>query len=52
MFILAHNICCLFPTRIDIQDHVCQFGHDPLEEDGRKLENLRTSLVPLFAQLT
>ena len=29
-----------------------QFGCDPQEEDGRKLENLRTSLVPLLAQLT
>ena len=29
-----------------------QFRHDPREEDGRKLENLRTSLVPLLAQLT
>jgi len=31
---------------------VHQFGRDPQEEDGRKLENLRTSLVPLLAQLT
>ena len=29
-----------------------QFRRDPREEDGRKLENLRTSLVPLLAQLT
>ena len=34
MFILAHNICCSFPTRIDIQHHVHQFRHDPQEEDG------------------
>ena len=52
MFILAHNTCCSFPTRIDIQHHVCQFRGDPWEEDGCKLENLRTSLVPLLAQLT
>ena len=52
MFILAHNTCCSFPTRIDIQHHVCQFRCDPWEEDGCKLENLRTSLVPLLAQLT
>ena len=52
MFILAHNICCSFPTRIDIQHHVCQFGRDPQEEDRHKLENLRTSLVSLLAQLT
>ena len=52
MFILAHNTCCSFPPRIDIQHHVRQFRRDPREEDGRKLENLRTSLVPLLAQLT
>jgi hypothetical protein len=52
MFILAHNTCCSFPSRIDIQHHVRQFRRDPREEDGRKLENLRTSLVPLLAQLT
>ena len=52
MFILAHNTCSSFPTRIDIQHHVHQFGCDPQEEDGHKLENIRTSLVPLFAQLT
>lgn len=52
MFILAHNTCCSFPTRIEIQHYVRQFGRDPREEDGRKLENLRTSLVPLLAQLT
>ena len=52
MFILAHNTCCSFLTRIDIQHHVRQFRCDPQEEDGRKLENLRTSLVPLLAQLT
>ena len=31
---------------------MCQFRRDPWEEDRRKLENLRTSLVPLLAQLT
>jgi len=48
---LPPHLVLIFWLRIEIQQRQRQFGREPRDDDRHKLENLRTSLTPLLAEL-